>query len=95
MNGIVARSLSRLILDVGCSLMDTVNAAQFNADRRDKIPKLRRRVTNYTEYDESLRRRGDLTDWISDDALARCGRPHRARHLVASLSIRILRLRCV
>ena len=41
-----------------------------NADRRDKIPKQKRRVTNYAEYDESLRQRGDLTVWISDDALA-------------------------
>lgn len=27
-------------------------------------------MTNCAEYDESLRRRGDLTVWISDDALA-------------------------
>jgi hypothetical protein len=43
---------------------------KFNADRRDKIPKQKRRVTNCGEYDESLRQRGDLTVWISDDALA-------------------------
>ena len=43
---------------------------KFNADRRTKIPKQKRRVTNCAEYDESLRRRGDLTVWISEDALA-------------------------
>ena len=43
---------------------------KFNADRRDKIPKQKYRVTNWTEYNERLRQRGDLTVWISDDALA-------------------------
>jgi hypothetical protein len=42
---------------------------KFNADRRDNIPKQKQRVTNWAEYDESLRRRGDLTVWISDDEL--------------------------
>ena len=39
---------------------------KLNADRRDKISKQKQRVTTYAEYDESLRRRGDLTAWISD-----------------------------
>jgi hypothetical protein len=43
---------------------------KFNADRRDKIPKQKRLVTNCSEYNESLRRRGDLTVWISEEALA-------------------------
>lgn len=43
---------------------------KFNADRRDKIPKQKHRVTNWAEYNESLRRRGDLTVWISNEALA-------------------------
>ena len=50
---------------------------KFNADRRDKIPKQKQRVTNWAEYDESLRRRGDLTVWISDDALALWSAPPR------------------
>lgn len=41
----------------------------FNADRRNKIPKQKHRVTNWSEYNESLRRRGDLTVWISEAAL--------------------------
>ena len=34
---------------------------KFNADRRDKITKQKHRLTNWAEYNESLRRRGDLT----------------------------------
>jgi len=43
---------------------------KFNADRRDKIAKQKHRVTNWAEYNESLLRRGDLTVWISEEALA-------------------------
>jgi TM2 domain-containing membrane protein YozV len=42
---------------------------KFNADRRDKIPKQKQRVTNWAEYNEGLRRRGDLAVWISEDAI--------------------------
>jgi hypothetical protein len=42
---------------------------KFNADRRDKIPKEKQRVTNWAKYNESLRWRGDLTVWISEDAI--------------------------
>src|ERR671917_2409719 len=41
-----------------------------NADRRHHIPKQRRRVTNWAEYDAGLRARGSLTVWISDAAIA-------------------------
>ena len=40
---------------------------KFNADRRDKIPKQKHRVTNWAEYNESLRQRGELTVWISEE----------------------------
>ncbi len=50
---------------------------KFNADRRDKMPKQKRWVTNWAEYDESLRRRGDVTVWVSDNALALCSAPPR------------------
>ena len=42
---------------------------KFNAARRDKIPKQKQRVTNWSEYNEGLRQRGDLTVWISEEAL--------------------------
>ena len=39
-----------------------------NADRRHRIPKQRRRVTNWAEYDAALRQRGSLTVWFTDEA---------------------------
>ena len=50
---------------------------KFNANRRDKIPKQKHRVTNWAEYNEGLRRRGDLTVWISEDSLALWAAPRR------------------
>ena len=50
---------------------------KFNADRRDKIPKQKYRVTNWAEYNEGLRRRGDLTVWINEDALGLWSAPRR------------------
>jgi hypothetical protein len=41
-----------------------------NAARRHRIPKQRRRVTNWAEYDASLRRQGSLTVWFSEEAVA-------------------------
>ncbi|WP_203416240.1 transposase, partial [Pseudovibrio axinellae] len=39
---------------------------KFNALRRHKFVKPRFRITNWSEYNESLRGRGDVTVWISD-----------------------------
>ncbi len=50
---------------------------KFNADRRDKIPKQKYRVANWAEYNEALRRRGDLTIWISEDAMSSWAAPRR------------------
>src|SRR4051795_11082082 len=56
-----------------------------NAARRHRIPKQRYRVTNWAEYDASLRQRGSLTVWFSEEAIAawraeprttRGGQPH-------------------
>lgn len=43
---------------------------KFNEDRRHKIAKQKFKVTNWSAYNESLRQRGDLTVWISDEALS-------------------------
>ena len=40
-----------------------------NAARRHHIPKRRRRVTNWTEYDVALRQRGSLTVWFTEEAI--------------------------
>src|ERR671920_308231 len=56
-----------------------------NAARRHRIPKQRYRVTNWAEYDASLRQRGSLTIWFTEEAIAawraeprrtRGGQPH-------------------
>jgi hypothetical protein len=41
-----------------------------NAARRHHIPKQKRKVTNWAAYDASLRQRGSLTVWFSDEAIA-------------------------
>src|SRR4051795_2159978 len=41
-----------------------------NAARRHRIPKQRRRITNWAEYDAALRQRGSLTVWFTEDAIA-------------------------
>lgn len=41
-----------------------------NAARRHHIPKQKRKVTNWAAYDVSLRQRGSLTVWFSDEAIA-------------------------
>src|SRR3954454_18119697 len=41
-----------------------------NAARRHRIPKQRRRITNWAEYDAALRQRGSLTVWFTEAAIA-------------------------
>ena len=41
-----------------------------NAAGRHHIPKQKRTVTNWSAYDASLRRRGSLTVWFTDEAIA-------------------------
>ena len=40
-----------------------------NQDRRRHIPRQKHKVTNWREYDASLRQRGSLTVWFTDDAV--------------------------
>ena len=35
-----------------------------------KVPKQKFKVTNWSEYNKALRRRGDITVWISEDAIS-------------------------
>ena len=55
---------------------------KFNAEHRDKISKQKHRITNWAEYNESLRQRGDLTVWISADELGLWDRVARIGFLV-------------
>src|SRR3954451_7238726 len=57
---------------------------RFNEPRRHKIPRARYRVQNWPEYDRALQRRGDLTVWVTPEAIAawcppRTGRRGRPR----------------
>ena len=40
-----------------------------NAARRHHIPRPKRTVTNWAEYDAALRQRGSLTLWVTDEAI--------------------------
>ena len=73
---------------------------KFNADHRDKIPKQKHRVTNWSEYNESLRQRGDLTVWISEAALGLWSAPRRTtrgghpRYSDLAVELCLIRRRC-
>src|SRR5689334_13191178 len=41
-----------------------------NAACRHRIPRPKRRVTNWAEYDAALRQRGSLTVWLTAEAIA-------------------------
>ena len=43
---------------------------KLNQDRRHHIPRQRHRVTNWPAYDASLRQRGSLTVWFTEEAIA-------------------------
>lgn len=71
-----------------------------NESRRHKIPKARYRVENWSAYDAALRRLGDLTLWVTPEAIAawtppamgRPGRPSRYSDLAieAGLMLRLI-----
>ena len=42
---------------------------KLNQDRRRHIPKQKHKVTNWRAYDASLRQRGSLTVWFTDEAI--------------------------
>ena len=50
-----------------------------NEKRRHKIPRARYRVKNWRDYDAALRRRGDLTVWVTPAAIAAWTPPRSGR----------------
>src|SRR4028119_1933411 len=42
---------------------------KLNQDRRHHIPRQKRKVMNWREYDAGLRQRGSLTVWFTDEAV--------------------------
>ena len=43
---------------------------KLNQDRRHHIPRQRHQVTNWPDYEASLRQRGSLTVWFTEEAIA-------------------------
>jgi hypothetical protein len=43
---------------------------KIKESRRQKFPKARYRVKNWREYDQALQTRGNLTVWVTPEALA-------------------------
>src|SRR5918911_3092990 len=50
---------------------------KFNAARRHRIPSARYRVQNWPQYEAGLKRRGDLTLWLDETAIAGWHAPRR------------------
>lgn len=50
---------------------------KFNTDRRGKFPRARYAVTNWPEYNEALRARGDVTIWFEHGAAGKWRAPKR------------------
>jgi IS5 family transposase len=73
---------------------------KHNAARRHRIPKTRYRVQNWPAYEAGLKRRGDLTLWLDEAALAKWQAPRRttpggqARYSDAAIEL-VLMLRLV
>jgi hypothetical protein len=73
---------------------------KHNAVRRHRIPKTRYRIQNWPVYEAGLKRRGDLTLWLDEAALARWQAPRRttpggqARYSDAAIEL-VLMLRLV
>ncbi len=50
---------------------------KINDDRRHKFKKMRYRVTNWPQYDAALVGRGDLTVWLTEEAVTAWHSPRR------------------
>jgi hypothetical protein len=73
---------------------------KLNHDRRHHIPKQRRKVVNWRDYDASLRQRGSLTIWFTAEAIAGWraepratpgGHPPQPFHALCAWNLRLLR----
>ena len=74
---LVAWIIPKNILSLVFSTLGVVQMPhKFNAARRHKFDKVQYRVINWAEYNESLRQRGDLTIWVSEEAQSVWSAPH-------------------
>src|SRR3954447_13024759 len=58
-------------------ILDATVPFKLNQDRRHRIPRRRHKVANWREYDASLRQRGSLTVWFTDEAVTRWTMVHK------------------
>jgi hypothetical protein len=56
---------------------------KHHAAHRHRIPQARYRVRNWREYEAGLKRRGDLTLWLEEAAIAEWQAPRRSNQAVA------------
>ena len=57
------------VAPIGSRSLQT-DSYKFNEARRHKIPKAKYKVTNWPDYDAALVRRGSLTVWLTEEAIA-------------------------
>jgi len=50
---------------------------KHNADRRHHFGKMKFKIRNWASYEAGLRRRGSLTLWVTDEAIAKWQAPPR------------------
>ena len=60
----------RLVGNASAFVFEAPMPFKANADRRDKFPRAKYRVTNWPAYDAALVRQGSLTVWLTDEAIA-------------------------
>jgi hypothetical protein len=52
--------------------MELLVPNKHHQSRQHKFTKAKYKITNWSEYTEALRRRGNVTLWFTDDAIAHC-----------------------
>ena len=58
---------------------------KLNSSWRHKFDAKRYKVTNWPEYNESLRQRGDVTVWLSEDVVQISAIPQAASRYIQAL----------
>jgi hypothetical protein len=68
---------------------------KHNESRRHKIKKSRYKVTNWHDYNNGLRQRGDFTIWFTEEAIfSKSHAPNTLRMRFGSI-IKTVRINCV
>jgi hypothetical protein len=57
---------------------------KHNADRRHHFGKIKFKVRNWASYEAGLRRRGSLTLWVTEEAIAKWGQDTKVHFMPLS-----------